>query len=120
MENELTKTDIQKEAMLKALESTLGIVSSACSKVGISRQTHYEWLDKDAKYKSQVKDIKNYAVDFAETQLLSCIKDKRETSIIFFLKTQGKDRGYIERQEFDTGGNNVFRVEIIDENNTDK
>jgi hypothetical protein len=117
MENTLTKTDIQKKAMIKALENTLGIVSTACSKVGIARQTHYEWMRLDEIYKSEVRDIKNYALDFAESQLLQCIKDKRETSIIFYLKTQGKERGYIERQEIDAGDNNVFRVEIIDENN---
>jgi len=117
MENQLTKTDIQKRAMIKALESTLGIVSTACAKVGIARQTHYEWQREDEHYRADVKDIKNYAVDFAESQLLQCIKDKRETSIIFYLKTQGKDRGYIERQEIDAGDNNVFRIEIIDENN---
>ena len=117
MENQLTKTDIQKRAMIKALESTLGIVSTACSKVGIARQTHYEWQKEDDNYRAEVKDIKNYAVDFAESQLLQCIKDKRETSIIFYLKTQGKERGYIERQEIDAGDNNAFRIEIIDENN---
>ena len=120
MEQELTKTDIIKKAMLNALENSLGIVSTACKKVGIARQTHYEWLQLDASYKAEVKDIKNYAVDFAESQLLQCIKDKKETSIIFYLKTQAKDRGYVERQEVDAGDNNYFRVEIIDENNPNK
>lgn len=120
MGNELTKTDIIKKAMLEALTSSLGIVSTACKKVGIARQTHYEWLSLDESYKREVKDIKNYAVDFAETQLFQCIKDKRETSIIFYLKTQGKDRGYVERQEIDSGENNHFRIEIIDENNPNK
>jgi len=117
MENTLTKTDILKKAMLEALTSSLGIVSTACKKVGIARQTHYEWLRLDEDYKTEVKDLKNYAIDFAETQLFQCIKDKREASIIFYLKTQGKERGYIERQEIDSGENNSFRIEIIDENN---
>ena len=110
----MNKTKIQKEAMLEALETQLGIVSGACGKVGISRQTHYRWLEEDEDYAKNVKSLKNFALDFAESKLLECIKDKRETSIIFYLKTQGKNRGYVERQEIDTGENNKFRVEVYD------
>ena len=110
----MNKTKIQKEAMLKALETQLGIVSAACHKVGISRQTHYRWLEEDENYTKDVNELKNFALDFAEGKLLECIKNNRETSIIFYLKTQGKKRGYIERQEIDTGDNNKFRIEVYD------
>ena len=33
-----------KKAMIKALEKTMGVVSSAAIMVGICRSTHYEWL----------------------------------------------------------------------------
>ena len=116
----LEEFELNKKAMLEALTSSLGIVSTACKKVGIARQTHYEWLRLDEDYKTEVKDIKNYAIDYVETQLFQCIKDKREASIIFYLKTQGKERGYVDRQEVDSGENNSFRIEIIDENNPNK
>jgi len=45
---------------------------------------------------------------------------QRETSIIFYLKTQAKDRGYVERTEIDAGDNNAFRIEIVDENYQDQ
>ena len=35
------KTDINKKAMIIALEKSLGIVTPACKNVGISRDTHY-------------------------------------------------------------------------------
>lgn len=110
----MKKTKLQKEAMIKALENSIGIVSAACGKVGISRQTHYRWLEEDEDYADNVKEIKNFALDFAESKLLECIKNNKETSIIFYLKTQGKRRGYIERQEIDTGDNNKFRIEVFD------
>ena len=110
----MNKTELQKEAMLTALETQLGIVSAACGKVGISRQTHYRWIAEDEDYATNVNELKNFALDFAESKLLECIKMNRETSIIFYLKTQGKKRGYVERQEIDLGENNKFRIEVFD------
>ncbi len=42
--------------------------------------------------------------DFVEGRLMDQIKRGNITAIIFYLKTQAKDRGYVERQEV-TGAN---------------
>ena len=39
------------------------------------------------------------ALDFAESQLHKQIQNGEVSSTIFYLKTKGKKRGYIERQE---------------------
>ena len=101
----MTKTDTKKKAMILALEKSLGIVTNACKQVGISRETHYSWMRKDLDYAAQVKDIENIALDFAESKLHEQIFEGNVSSIIFYLKTKGKTRGYIERQEFDVKKN---------------
>ena len=103
-----------KDKMLKALEECLGIVSTASINAGINRRTHYRWLEEDKEYKDKVQDIRNSAIDFVESKLFDCIKNEKETSIIFYLKTIGKNRGYIPRQEIDTGENKEFRIEVIE------
>lgn len=109
-----TKTDIQKNAMIEALEKSLGIVTAACKTVGIARQTHYEWYKEDEDYRSRVESISDMTLDFAESQLHKQIKEGNSTATIFFLKTKGKHRGYVERQEIQTSGDNLFNVRIID------
>ena len=89
----------KKRLMLKALEKSLSVVTTAVKSVGIDRQTHYNWLKKDPKYAENVKSIENITLDFAESQLHQQIREGNTTAIIFFLKTKGKKRGYIERQE---------------------
>ena len=89
----------KKRLMLKALEKSLSVVTTAVKQVGIDRQTHYNWLKKDPKYAADVKDIENVTLDFAESQLHEQIRDGNVTATIFLLKTKGKKRGYIERQE---------------------
>lgn len=95
------KSDTLKKEMLKALESTLGIVTGACKRVGIARNTHYRWLQEDEEYRKECEDIEEMCIDFAESQLHLQIKEGNTSATIFFLKTKGKKRGYVERQELD-------------------
>ena len=102
--------------MLKALEQSLGVVTVACRKANIPRSTFYKWVNEDIEFAKQVKDIENIALDFAESQLHKQISENSTSATIFYLKTKGKKRGYIERQEI-TGADGVptnFQVEIID------
>ena len=98
-----TKSDTQKKAMLRALESSLGVVTTACKSVGIARQTHYRWMMEDEEYAAMVKDVSNVTLDFAESKLHESIMDGNIAAIIFYLKTKGKIRGYVERQEVALG-----------------
>ncbi len=103
--------------MLEALEQSLGVVTTACKVVGIERKTHYNWLDQDEDYKAAVKSIENVAIDFAESQLHKQIKKGSTQATIFYLKTKGKKRGYVERQEHElSGGARPINIQIdIDE-----
>ena len=93
------QTALKKEQMIKALEKSLGVVTLACKDVGIERSTHYDWYNKDEQYRKAVDDLADVALDFAESMLHKQIQDKDTTATIFYLKTKGKKRGYIERQE---------------------
>ena len=111
---------IKKESLLKALEQSLGIVTVACKKADVPRSTFYKWLNEDDEFAKQVKDIENIALDFAESQLHKQISDNSTAATIFYLKTKGKKRGYVERQEI-TGADGMpthFEIEIIE--NKDK
>ena len=94
----------KKDDMLKALEKSLGVVTTAAKAANVSRGAHYQWLDNDTKYKKAVVDLKRVALDFAESKLHKAIDKGNIAEVIFFLKCQGKGRGYIERQEVDNMG----------------
>ena len=98
------RTEKSKIAMLEALEKTLGVLTSAAKLVGIERTTHYLWLNTDEAYKQAVKSIDDIAIDFAESHLHKQIKKGGTQATIFYLKTKGKKRGYVEKQELDVSG----------------
>lgn len=94
-----TDTNIRKKAMIEALEKSLGIVTTAAKAAGIDRSTHYDWLKDDEDYRKAVDSIQDIALDFAESKLHKQIENGEVSSTIFYLKTKGKKRGYVERQE---------------------
>ena len=78
-----------KEQLLEILKKT-PIVQIACEKAGIGRATYYRWRKEDPKF-SQASDqalIDGSLLvnDMAESQMMSAIKDKNMTAIIFWLK----------------------------------
>ena len=80
--------------MLEALEKTMGIVVQAAKITGIAPKTHREWMDKDPEYKKSVEDISEIALDFAESSLLTQVKNGIPVSTIYYLNHKGKKRGY--------------------------
>ena len=116
MSQKQTKSDtIKKANFLKALESTLGVVSPACKKADIARSTYYEWYSGDLDFRKAVDELKDVALDFAESQLFARMQAQSDASIIFYLKTQGKKRGYIERSEVELRQNKPDFSNFTDE-----
>ncbi len=99
-----TNTNILKKAMIEALEKSLGVVTTAAKAVGIDRSTHYDWYNNDPEYRAAVDSISDIALDFAESQLHKQIQGGEVSSTIFYLKTKGKKRGYVERTEVEHSG----------------
>lgn len=93
--NDLIKDRQQKEKtlMVENLKKT-PIVQLACEKSGIGRTTYYRWLKEDQDFSERAYEALNSGIDvmndYAESQLLSAIKDKNLTAIIFWLKSRHK------------------------------
>lgn len=89
----------RKKTMYEALVSSLGNITTAAKKAEIDRTTHYLWIRKDANYKRWCEELPEEKLDFYEGALNKLAQAGNVTAIIFALKTLGKSRGYIERQE---------------------
>ena len=109
-----------KERLLKALEASLGVVTDACKKVKLSRQTFYKYLKEDPDFKAAVLELEEVALDTAESALFNQIKEGNVTSIIFYLKTKGRRRGYVERQEISGPDGGPVQTEALNSLNLEK
>jgi len=105
-----------KKDFIAAYKNSLGDVSAACRNTRIGRRTYYVWSKDDPLFRELIEDALQDIKDWGESALKLAmqgipIRDpdtKKITgytirpdiaAIIFFNKTQNKDRGYIERLE---------------------
>jgi hypothetical protein len=83
------KTDKNKELIIQQLRKT-PIVQVSCEKVGIGRATFYRWKQEDQDFATKADEAllegSLLVNDVAESQLMSAIRDKNLTAIIFWLK----------------------------------
>lgn len=104
-----------KEKFLEVFANNLGNVQDSCKSAGISRATYYVWKSNDEEFAQAVEEIQEGLIDLAESKLLENINSGKTNEILFYLKTKGKYRGYVERQEI-TGADGMpakIEVEII-------
>ena len=86
---------------LIAYEKSLGVLKPACDMTGMCRKTIWEWRKKYPEFDAACHDCEETAVDFVETKLYKLINDGADASTIFYLKTKGRKRGYVEKHEVD-------------------
>ena len=79
---EQNRTQIAKDRMLKALEASLGVVTTALKKTDLSRTNYYKWLKEDEDFAQKVKDVDLIAQDFVKSKFYECISDKVPSVVI--------------------------------------
>lgn len=107
----------RQELFLKHFRESHGIVSYACQKSGITRSCYYKWRELDQKFKEKAEEVEEETIDVVESKLLTAINNDDLTAIIFYLKTKGKKRGYVEKTEQDVTVNGFEKLimELPDE-----
>ena len=107
-----------KEQFIQAIKNQHGLLTLACKEVGMDYHTYRKWYKQDDEFQQQVNEALEQShektTDLAEGKLYTAINKGDMTGIIFYLKTKGKKRGYVERQEI-TGknGDSLFDKESI-------
>tara|TARA_R110000765_G_scaffold8367_1_gene27055 strand:- start:113 stop:466 length:354 start_codon:yes stop_codon:yes gene_type:complete len=108
---EQNRTQLAKKQMLKALESSLGVVTTALKTTDLSRTNYYKWLKEDAEFAKAVNDIELIAHDFVKSKFYECIKDKVPSVVIHAAKNI---LGMNETNRLDlTSGDKAINMPVI-------
>jgi hypothetical protein len=89
-------TDLQIETALKQTE---GIQSEAADRLGIACSTMCRRVQKSEQLQTIVRNLREKNIDRAERSLMKLVDEGDLGAVIFYLKCQGKSRGWVERSE---------------------
>ena len=107
---EQNRTKINKERLLKALESSLGVITTALKSCDLSRTNFYKWLQEDEEFAKAVSEVQNIENDFIKSKYYECVKDKVPSVVIHAAKTR---LGWNETNKIDlTSGDERIKINI--------
>jgi hypothetical protein len=101
------------DQMIRALTETHGMKSAAARALHCSRRTVDRYIDNYPTVREAYEDAREIVLDMAEAALFREIQNGNITAIIFTLKTVGKHRGYVERQELTGADGGAVPLEIV-------
>lgn len=114
---------LAKVKVTQAIEKYRGNISAVARAFGVSRTAVYKFCqDTHPELWAFIEEQREIWLDDAESELhRQAMEDGNTTALIFLLKTQGKRRGYVERQEVtgSDGGPLSVRLKWEDDDNAD-
>ena len=94
----------------QALIEANGIVSQAARNLGITRNALNLRIMKYPALKAACEEAREYFIDKGESALVRAVENNEAWAISLLLKTLGKHRGYVEKQEIGVDGNITVNV----------
>ena len=103
------------EVMIEAIQISEGNLSEAARRLECSRTTVHNYVNKYVTVRRADDEANESFLDEAESQLRRAVKKGQLPAIMFALKTKGKSRGYVERQEVQhEGGDKPIPITLIE------
>jgi len=102
------------DEIINAIEATNGMVYLAAKKLGCTPQTIYNRARKTNSIRQAIDNARAIMLDFAEQKLRQSIINGDPWAVQFILKTLGKNRGYVERQELQHNIKEMDDQELIE------
>jgi len=96
-----------------ALERSRGMVTAAARLLHCSRQTIYNAVQAYPEVKAALEDARELQLDMAELRLFEAIDKGQAWAICYYLKTQGRKRGYIEKVEHGADGLTLEQLVLL-------
>lgn len=105
--------------IMAALERTHGMIYLAAKELSCSPHTIYRRAEKDKKVQDIIDSYRGQLIDKAELKLEQAVMSGEPWAVQFSLRTIGKARGYVERQEVTGADGGAIVVEWDDSENND-
>ena len=95
----MRKKRFSEKQIVHAIGKSKGLIFLAAQHLGCNPATIHVRANQSQNIREAIETERGRVLDFAEVKLIEAVQDGEAWAICFILKTLGKSRGYIERQE---------------------
>lgn len=106
--------------IIEGLNSMNGMVYLAARKIGCNPQTIYNRMKTNTAIREACDNARGELIDISEQKLRAAVLNGEPWAVAMVLKTLGKNRGYVERQEVTGADGKPMNIRWVDvEGDTD-
>lgn len=109
----LGRTKVTKEELIETIKKTRGLTYLASNVLGVDYRTLMHSIDTDPELTELLKEERGRTLDRAEAKLMQAVDKGEQWAITMILRTLGRERGYVERQEVASMAH--VKLEIVEE-----
>jgi hypothetical protein len=109
----MTQADLNAEMVNGKIEQYRGNITSIARDLKCARHTLYSFIENHPTCQTALKNARDSMIDNVESSLYSKALEGEGWAVCFFLKTQGKHRGYVERQELTGADGEEIVIKVI-------
>ena len=105
----MKRDEFSNQLIIDFIEANDGLIKQTAKAMDVSRSQLNVWIYGNKNAEPPIKgdqelidavyQARQGLIDDGESQLAKNVRDGKEASVFFLLKTLGKERGYVERQE---------------------
>ena len=103
-----------KEQVAAALTRTKGMITLAAQTLGCDPTTVRNYVARYPELQVVLSDERDRMTDVAELKLYEAIQGREPWAVSLYLRTQGRSRGYVERQEISGTDGKAIEVSVVD------
>lgn len=103
---------IPDDYLFMALKLSFGNVTRAAKMIDVDRSIFYHRCLQVEGFREQMNEIREIKLDFAEDLFFDHVREGSLPALQFFLRTQGKDRGYTTQTELVGSKDNPVNISI--------
>jgi len=109
------KERLTTDEVIKALTDAHGLITVAARSLNVHRSTVENYIKRHPSVAQAKADAREGILDLAEGKLFQAVNAGELAAVFFVLKTIGKVRGYVERQETSGPDGGAIEIKIIDD-----
>jgi hypothetical protein len=104
---------LKNEEIIEAIKKCRGLTYIIANALGVSHSGISAKIAADPELSSVLREQRGRALDMAEAKLMQAVDKGEQWAITMILRTLGRERGYVERQE--VSNVTTVRLQIVEE-----